>query len=316
MQLSLSAKASTCKKDFLISIQMDDDWYKKEQQRISNEDRLLEKYSDYISKEMKPLVAEPYHCKKGEICDKAKNCQMEKNVSDLKEVEYSMKIDTGIIIAKSYCSVIGKCIGYNDFFHTKDVTAAEDRLIDIKKDNAVFYHYFYSARSKAYEPPFNITNFHTGSELYLNDAPHFSPNEKTMIEVRSVPEEESESNFPTGFNINIYEMNKFGEYKNIEPAEMDPANPDKVVSTFLSRNPACGETPHFHSWKSNEEVRLSMLPPSLANEGRRVLLIYDKKTKKWGCQEDLFPEVICESHLPSSTKFSSNLASEQVSSCE
>jgi len=313
---SINAEAAFCKKDFLVSIQMGDDWHKIEEVRVADEESLLKKYSSYISKENKPLIAEPYHCKKGESCDQVKNCQIEKNVKDIREVEYSMKIDTGIIIAKSYCSVIGKCIGYNDFFHTNEVTAAEDRLIDIKKDNAVFYHYFYSARSKTYEPPFNITNFHTGSELYLNDAPHFSPDEKVMIEVRSIPKKEDSGDFPTGFNINIYEMNEFGEYKNVEPVETDPANPDKIISTFLSRNPTCGETPHFHSWKSNREVRLSMLTPAKANDGKKIILSYDKKSNKWGCQEDLFPEVKCQSYLPSSTKFSSNLAAEQINNCQ
>jgi hypothetical protein len=64
---------------------------------------------------------------------------------------------------------------------------------------------------------FNITNFHTGSELYLNDNPQFSPNERFMVEVRSIPKQESEGTFPAGFNINIYEINEFGEYKNVEP---------------------------------------------------------------------------------------------------
>lgn len=312
---SFNAQASYCKKDFLVSIEMDDDWHKIEERRLANEESLLKKYSSYISKETKPLIAKSYYCKKGESCDLVKNCQMEKDVKNFKEVEYLMKIDTGIIIAKSYCSVIGKCIGYNDFFHTSEVTAAEDRLIDIRKDNAIFYHYFYSARLKTYEPPFNITNFHTGSELYLNDAPHFSPDEKVMIEVRSVPQQENSGDFPTGFNINIYEMNEFGEYKNVEPAEVDSTNSDKIISTFLSRNPACGQTPHFHSWKNNREARLSMLPPSKANEGQKVILSYDKVAKKWGCQEDLFPEEGCEFYLPNSNKFSSNLAVEQVGNC-
>jgi hypothetical protein len=310
-----SAKAALCKKDFLVSITMDDDWYLKEELRLAREDILLNKHSNHISKEEKPLIAEPYHCAKGEICDPVKNCQMGKNVKNIKEIEYSMKIDSGIIIAKSHCSVIGKCIGYNDFFHSSEFTAAEDRLIDIKENNAVFYHYFYSSKSKTYEPPFNITNFHTGSELYLNDIPHFSPDDKVIIEIRSIPKQESEGDFPTGFNINIYESNEFGEYKNIEPVEFDPQDPSKVLSTFLSRNPSCGETPHFHSWKNNREVRLSMLPPSKANEGEKVILSYDKKSKKWGCHEDLFPEIKCQSYLPSSTKFISNLATEQIESC-
>jgi hypothetical protein len=295
---------------------MDEEWYKKEEQRIAQEETLLKKYSNYISKEAKPLVFERYRCKRGETCDSLRNCQVERNVKNFQEIEYSIKLDSGILIAKSYCSVIGKCIGYNDFFHTKNVTAAEDRLIDIKKDNAIFYHYFYSAKSQTYEPPFNLTNFHTGSELYLNDVPHFSPDERFMIEVRSIPEQKNSGDFPTGFNINIYEMNEFGEYKNIEPDEIDPENPKKIISTFLSRNPSCGETPHFHSWKNNREIRISMAPPSKANEGRKVILAFDKKTKKWGCQEELFPEIKCSSYLPGTTKFSSNLAPQQLGDCQ
>jgi hypothetical protein len=315
------AKAGVCKKEFLVEIKMDDDWHQKEQLRIANEEALITKYSEYISKEQKPLIVENYKCQKGETCDLVKNCQMRKDVKDLKEIEYSMKIDTGITIKKSYCSVIGQCIGYNDFLHSSQSTASENRLIDIKKDNAIFYHYFYSANSKAYEPPFNITNFHTGSELELNDMPHFSFDEKFMIEVRSiskkeVAKKEEEGDFPTGFNINIYEMNEFGEYKNIEPNEVDLQNPQKIISTFLSRNPSCTETPHFHSWKSNREVRLSTLPPNQANQGRKVILSYDKKTKKWGCYEDLFPEFECQSYLPSSTNFSSNLSEEQTQICQ
>lgn len=312
-----TAEAAICKKEFKVAIEMEDEWYRKETKRLIKEEFLLNKHSDYISQEAKQLIAQPYFCEKGETCDKVKNCQIEKNIGDIREMEYSIKTDRGIIIKKSYCSIIGKCIGYNDFLHTSQVTAAEDRLIDIIKDNAVFYHYFYSARSKAYEPPFNMTNFHTGSELYLDDEPHFSPDERVMIEVRSIPKNENNAdaadNFPRGFNINIYEMNEFGEYKNVEPAERDAEN--KITSTFLSRNPTCGETPHFHSWKSNREIRLSMMPPEKANEGRKVILAYDKKTKKWGCQEELFPEMKCESYLPNSTKFTSNLANEQIENC-
>jgi len=312
--LGSQAKAGLCKKEFQLSIKMDDEWYKKEEARLANEEILLQKHADHISKKTKPLIAERYQCERGEKCDPIKNCQMEKNIKDLFEVEYEMKLDSGIIIAKSYCSVIGKCIGYNDFSHSLEVTAAEDRLVNIKKDNAVFYHYFYSAKTKNYEPLFNITNFHSGSELYLNDIPHFSPDEKVIVEVRSIAKQET-GNFPSGFNINIYELNDKNEYVNIEPAELDPEDSSKVISTFLSRHPECGETPHFNSWKKDGEVRLSMLPPSAANLGRKVILAYDKKAKKWGCKEDLFPEVRCESYLPSSTKFSSNLAMEQINDC-
>jgi len=310
------AKANLCKKEFMVSIKMDDEWYKKEESRLANEEILLQKHEDHISKKTKQLLDEHYHCEKGEKCDPIKNCQMERNTKELKEIEYEMKIDTGITIAKSYCSVIGKCVGYNDFFHDSNVTAAEDRLINIKKDNAVFYHYFYSAKNKSYEPLFNITNFHTGSELYLDDIPHFSADDKVIVEVRSIAKQEGLGDFPTGFNINIYELNDKNEYVNIEPAEVDPNDPNKILSTFLSRHPECGETPHFHSWKKDREVRLSMFPPSEANKGRKVILAYDKKSKKWGCSEDLFPEVRCESYLPNSTKFSSNLAMEQINDCQ
>lgn len=315
--LPKNVNAAICKKELSTPITMDDEWSRKEGLRLANEEVLLRQYSKYISKESKSLIAEPYQCTKGEDCDPVKNCQMEKNVRDIREMEYSITTDSGIKIAKSYCGIIGKCIGYNEFFHSSKVTAAEDRLIDVKKDNAVFYHYFYSAHSKDYEPLFNITNFHTGSELYLNDVPSFSPDGKFMIEVRSIPKEDAKENFPTGYNINIYEINDDGEYINIETPEIDLNSTDKITSTFLSRNPSCGTTPHFHSWKNDREVRLSMLPPADANKGMRVILAYDKKLKKWGCKEDIFPELKCESYLPSSTKYSSNLAVEQISEgCE
>lgn len=300
----LNAHAAFCKKDLLTPITMDDDWHKKEELRLVNEDELIKKFSKYITKKHKPLVAEKYHCVKGEDCDLVKNCQMEREVRNLHEVEYSIATDSGFIIAKSYCSTIGKCVGYNDFFHTSKVTAAEDRLIDVKNDHAIFYHYFYSAKNKSFEPPFNITNFHNGSELYLNDTPHFSPDNKFILEVRSVPESTSDkellSDFPRGFNINIYELNNLGEYVNVESSD------------FLSRNPSCGDTPYFHSWQNDHAARISMLPPQYANHGRKVILSYDKKLKKWGCSEDLFPEVKCESYLPNSTRFSSNLSKEQI----
>lgn len=309
--------ATLCKKDILndpkMDIKMEDDWLKKEEERLVIEEQLLTKHSEYITKNTKPLISESYNCHKGkENCDPLKNCQLHKDIENYYEIEYQIKTDLGIIIAKSHCSAIGKCIGYNDFIHNKFVTATEDRLIDIRKDNAIFYHYFYSAHSKNYEPLFNMTNFHTGSELRLNDMPYFSPDEKFMFEIRSVPKisEIAEDNFPRGYNINIYEMNEYGEYKLIEPDEIDEQG--KVISTFLSRNPACGETPHFHSWKSNREIRLSMLPAHEANKGRKAILSYNKKTKKWGCEEDIFPEYKCESYLPNSTKFTSNMAEEQI----
>ena len=309
---TLESSASICKKEFQISISMDSEWHKKEQMRLAKEEILLSQYSQYISKHHRPLIREGYSCKKGEICDVIKNCQMEKKVKDLEEIEYVMNIDSGITIIKSHCSMIGKCIGYNDFTHSSKVTAAEDRLIDIKKDNALFYHYFFSARSKNYEPLFNMTNFHTGHEIYFDDIPHFSPDEKILIEVRSVPKREDGSDFPSGFNINIYEANEVGEYHNVEPAEIDAQDSKKILSTFLSRNPACGETPHFHSWKSDREVVLSMQPPSERNGGKKVILFYDKKAQKWNCKDDISYETKCESYLPTSTKFSSNLTAEQI----
>lgn len=311
----LNANAALCGKELQLSIKMDDDWYKKEELRQKEEKDLLQKYAQYITKKNKRLKAEPYICDKEEDCDPIKNCQMENRIRKLRDMEYSMKTDSGIIIQKSHCSVIGKCIGYNDFFHSKEVTAAEDRLIDIKKDNAVFYHYFYTAHSDNYEPPFNMTNLHSGKEIYFDDIPHFSPDETVIIEIRSLEKKEPEGKFPSGFNINIYELNENGEYVNVEPAETDPEDPKKIISNFLSRNPSCGKTPYFHSWQSNREVRISMLPSSQANEGKRVILSYDPQTKKWGCKEEVFPEVKCNSYLPSSVAFSSNLAVEQINEC-
>lgn len=308
------ALSAQCKKPFILEIKMDEFWQEKEKKRLKKEEILLKKYSDYITKIEKPLIAEKYFCEKGSKCDPLKNCQMEKNVENIREVEYQITLDSGVIVSKSYCSEIGKCIGYNDFLHSLEVTAAENRLIDIRKNNAVFYHYFYSANSKNYEPPFNITNFGSGHEIQLNDMPHFSPDDRVIIEVRSTPKQEN-STIPTGFNINIYEMNEYGEYHKIEPDEFDEQDKTKIVSTFLTRNPSCGETPHFYSWKSNREVVLSMLPANVENGGPKVILSYDSKTKKWGCTEELFPESKCESYLPNSTNFTSNLTEEQVRQC-
>jgi hypothetical protein len=212
--------------------------------------------------------------------------------------------------------VIGKCAGYNDFTHSSSSMASEDRLVDIKHNNAVFYHYFYANNTKDYEPPFNITNLHTANEIYLNDEPHFSPDDRVIIEVKSIPKQEKETNFPTGFDINIYEMNEFGEYKNVEPASFNLSSSDNIISNFLSRNPECGKTPHFHSWKSNREIWLSMEKPSQANDEEKVILAYDQRTKKWGCNKNYFPEPECQSYLPESAEFSSNLAPEQVNRCE
>ena len=312
-----SARAWLCKKEFMVSIKMDDEWYKKEELRKIKEDILLAENSKYITKEAKPLIsAKPFPCKKGENCDPVKNCQVERHPENFKDIEYSMKIDSGITIAKSYCSVIGKCIGYNDFLHSKEVTAAEDRLIDIKKNNAIFYHYFYSDKSDAYEPLFNITNLNSGYELYLDDVPHFSLDEKVIIEVRSIEKDDSKVNFPTGYNINIYEINEVGEYRRIEGPELDPDGSEKVISTFLSRNPECGETPHFHSWKSDREVRLSMMPPNESSQGKIVVLFYDDKLKKWSCKDDVLVRDKCEEYyLPGSNEYSSNLSLKQISNC-
>lgn len=313
-----NANASLCKKQWQQSIKMDDDWYKKEQLRLANEDILLKQHANYISKQNKPLTARYYYCEPGdgEECDPLENCQMEKDVKNFHEVEYSIETDLGIVIQKSYCSVIGKCIGYNDFLHTLGSTDEEDRLIDIKGNNAVFYHYFYSAQSNSYEPLFNITNFYKGYELYLDDKPHFSPDDKKMVEIRSIPKKDSSGNFPTGYNINIYEANNFGEYINVEPEVIDPKNPSKIISTFLSRHPECGATPHFNSWKNNNEVILSSLPTSEANNGKKVILYYESKSKKWSCKDDVTPKPKCNSYLPTSTKYSSNLAIEQINDCE
>lgn len=307
--LSFSAAAKLCDSkvinDPLLDIKMDDEWYKKEEVRAKIEDSLVKKYSEYLSKKSKPLVVEFFKCGKGDVCDELNNCQLHKDAKKYREIEYQIKTDAGVIISKSYCSKLGKCIGYNDFLHSKNVTAAEDRLIDVKKDNAIFYHYFYSANSKtSYEAPFNITNFHTGSELYLSDFPHFSPDEKFMLEINSSPENSK---------IAIYEANEYGEYKNIEPDEVDDAK--KIVSTFLSRNLNCGKAPHFYSWKNNREVILSESSTSQENAGKKTILFYDKKAKKWACREEDFMEYKCRSYLPDSTNFISNFTKEQMQNC-
>ncbi len=335
------SEAYLCKKSDQVFIEMDEDWNEREELRIKNEDELLEKYSEYISKHTKPLTKEKYSCIKGENCDPLKNCQMHQDVTNLHEVEYLIKVDTGIFLSKSHCSTIGKCIGYNDFTHSLKVTASENRLIDIKKDNAIFYHYFYSAHSENYEPPFVMVNFHTGSELYLNALPHFSPDERSMIEIFSTPNK-NEGAEKNKFVINIYEMNKYGEYKKIEmPKKEEPeekntdaanlpaevilgeaevsglsSSKDSSVEDFLSQNPTCGTNPHFHSWKNNYEIRLSMLHPSHANDGKKVILAYNRKEKKWECQDDAFPEFECQSYLPSSLKYVSNLTEEQINECK
>lgn len=312
------AEAALCKQDQQVSIKMSDAWHRNEEMRLVKEEKLLTQYAEYISKNEKVLVAEKYNCVDKKNCDEMKNCQMEKDVKDVKEVEYLIKADSGITIAKAYCSKIGKCIGYNDFIHDSKVTAAEDRLIDIKHDNAIFYHYFYSAKAEGYEPLFNITNFHTGYELYLQDVPRFSPDDRFMIEVHSVPKNENlAKDFPTGFNINIYEINEYGEYRNIEPEEFDKEDPTKVVSTFLSRNPLCGEAPHFHSWKNNREVRLFNPPLEDNSEGKKVILFYDKKLNKWACKEDDdFSDNQCIAYLPDSLDYVSNMAPGQLNNCK
>jgi hypothetical protein len=303
---------------------MSENWHKKEEKRLKIESELLKKHSKYIIRRNKKLNPEKFYCdKKKEDCDPLKNCQMVTKKQDLKtlqEIEYLMKTDSGFTIAKSYCTQIGKCIGYNDFFHNITVTAAENRLIDIKNNNAIFYHYFYSAHDKSYQPLYNITNLKSGNELYLNDKPHFSPDGKTMVEIRSIPEQArrigaSKSNFPTGFNINIYELDKNNEYKKITLPQREPLGPTKISPSFLSQNSKCGKNPHFHSWKSNHEIRLSQLTPKRANKGDRTILAYDEKTKEWGCRKEFFPEEKCESYVPDSAEFSSNLSEKQIRDC-
>lgn len=313
--LTNSSKAAICKKEFQVSIKMSDEWQKNEEIRLIKENNLVEQYSNYISKVEKPLKVGDY-CSNKSDCDEIRNCQMEKNIKDFKEIEYLIKLDSGIIISKSYCSVIGKCIGYNDFFHDKKITASENRLIDVRQDNAIFYHYFYSADSKGYEPLFNMTNFHTGYELYFNDIPHFSPDDKFIIEVKSVPKREDLSeDFPAGYDINIYESNEYGEYKNIEPAEFDEQDKNKVISTFLSRNPECGKTPYFRSWKNNREAKLYNLPSEENPEGKKVILFYNKNAKKWQCRNDDSFSNDCIVYLPDSVEYISNMAPEQLNNC-
>lgn len=307
--LSSTANAALCSKEKQISIKMSDKWYKNEEIRLKREEQLLEKYSNYISKNEKNLVAEKYNCSKKSNCNPMTNCQMEKDVKDLREIEYLIKTDSQIIIAKAYCSKIGKCIGYNDFFHDGKITVSEDRLIDIKYDNAIFYHYYYSAESEGYEPLFNMTNFHTGYELYLQDIPHFSPDDRFLLEIHSIPENKNLSkNFPVGFNINIYEINEYGEYINIEPQELDKEDPTKIISTFLSRNPQCGKNPYFYSWKSNYEARLINPISEENSEEKKVILFYDKKSKKWSCKEDEFFYNPFTEFLPDSLDYVSNIS--------
>ncbi len=325
--------ASLCKKSDIISIEMDENWKQIEEARLANENELLSKYSEYISKRTKPLSREKYNCIKGVNCDPLKNCQMHYEPEKFHEVEYLIAIDTGIILAKSYCSEIGKCIGYNDFIHSLKVTASEDRLIDIKKDNAIFYHYFYSTNPQNYESPFVMINFHTGSELHLKGKPNFSPDETKMIEIYSI-DEKQESETKKKFFINIYEMNKYGEFVKVKNASVKEEDSKKeIVNTeerseqiaevskivdedFLSQNLSCGTTPHFHSWKNNYEARISMLSPYQANEGKKVILAYNRKEKKWECQDDAFPKFECKSYLPSSLKFVSNLNEDQINECK
>jgi len=270
---------------------MEDDWYKKEELRKQKEELLLSQYAANITKESKPLIAEKFVCEKGEECDPIKNCQIEKDVKNLRDEEYRITSDSGIVIAKSYCSEIGKCAGYNDFIHSLEVTAAEDRLVDIKKNNAVFYHYFYSAHSQNYEHLFNLTNFNTGSELYFEDVPHFSFDEDFIVEVRSSKD----------FSIHIYKFLENNEYKLIPAEDLDLQ--------------ACGATPYFHSWKSSTEARLSQTPPSEANAGKMTLLVFDQETKKWSCKDEILPPPQCEYYLPNSIQFSSNISEQQIRNC-
>ncbi len=288
---SFAAKAAICSKDYQITIKMTEDWYKKEELRKQKEELLLSQYSSNIIKESKELVAEKFVCAKGEKCDPLKNCQMVKDVKNLRDEEYSIVANSGVIIAKSYCSEIGKCIGYNDFAHSLEVTASEDRLVDVKKNNAVFYHYFYSAHSKNYEHLFNLTNFDNGSELYFEDVPHFSLDDNFILELRSSKD----------FSINIYELSKDNEYKAVAAEGLDLQ--------------ACGPTPYFHSWKNANEARLSQTPPSEANSGKMVLLFFDRELKKWRCKDEILPQPQCEYYLPNSIDFVSNILPQQIKNC-
>lgn len=322
-----NANAAICKRNLFEPIRMDDGWYKKEALRFKLENELVRKYGNRIVRTYRDLRPEKYVCAKDEVCDPIRNCQIEDDVDYVKEVEYLIKIDSGFFVSKSYCSVIGKCVGYNDFEHNQNVTAQESRIIDIRENNVVFYNYFYSAHLKNYKPPFSILNLRTGKEFDLNDVPKFSPDNRFIVEVRSSAKQENQGILmPVGFNINIYELGQDYEYRKIEGDEFEKIDPKqlkdkskaqniipKVVSTFLSRNPECGPTPYFHSWKSNTEVRLSMLPPKYADYGRKAILFYDKEKSKWECREDLYPESECKSFLPTSTRFSSNLTDQQVS---
>lgn len=274
-----------CNANLSVNINLDENWEEREKLRLEKEEFLLEKYKKYITKKSKALVAEAFNCEKGEDCDFLQNCQVEKNIKNILEIEYSMKIDSGIIIVKSHCNILGKCIGYNDFFHTKNVTIAEDRLIDIKHDNAIFHHYFYSKHSNSYEHPFNITNFHTGSELYLNNFPYFSPNEKIMIE------EKGKNEIKKG--VNIYEANEFGEYKKVEPLRFD------------SRNLICKQDLYFHSWKNNKEVRF-LTSEKINSKSIKVIVFYDARLDQWSCRDNLSADEEIEFYPPIDSNFKIN----------
>jgi hypothetical protein len=246
--------------------------------RIKNEEVLLEKYSKFISKKIKPLV-------------KNQNAVYFDKDDNAKEVEYLIKTSSRKAITKSYCSIFKKCIGYNKFYGVPENINQEYRLIDVKKDNAIFYENSYSETDSNISQALLMINLHSGEEKYFFNKLNFSFDENFILDIRS--EEychECTEGGATGYNIDIYELDNKGEYILTSRQEERDSN-DFGKSHFLARNPDCGPTPYFHSWKNNNEARISMSSPELANKGPRAILKYDKKNKSWSCKktEEIFP---------------------------
>jgi len=252
-------------------------WIEKELLRKQKEEELLKKYSNYITKNTKNLVKN----------DNAKF--REKNARESRDIQYLLKTDSGKIYTKNYCDPIAKCMGYNDYLDELD----EYRLIDVKQDNALFYESFYTLREvDAIEvgSPFLLFNLHSGEEIHLLD-PKFSPDEKFIVDIRSIPYcAECTENGASGFNIDIYAIDDKKNYVLTSRQEMFDSD-QFGNSYFLNKNKECGSTPHFHSWKNNNEIRISMLEPQDASKADRVILKYDSDKKNWSCSktQEKFP---------------------------
>jgi hypothetical protein len=135
-----------------------------------------------------------------------------------------------------------------------------------------------------------VVNLHSGRSITLYDTINFSPNGRVIVEFRSADFCEECTESSSGFNIDIYEINEEHDYVLTSRTEELDSN-STGNSYFLSRNPQCGPTPFFHSWKNNDEIRISMTEPNNANSGARAILKYDLKTKNWSCKktDELFP---------------------------